>query len=221
MAACCSATNQLDVVQHHRRSQRDRLRRFLSSPQRSAAAIVVDPPADTATPAPGQRSSNEQLPRWQSTRTNSAKRDQRQQFHPERWRRLQAESGRVGCKVCHRSGSVSRSFRPRNNHQSPNNGTGKKQESRTDLRSDHRRGDSPSSCRMDNRPLPLLPSPSNVPDALVPVHSWTSPQTGHRLFAKIGQACLSRTNPRIGHSPPSNTPKRTWAVAMLSTLNPT
>ena len=86
VAACCSATNQLDVVQHHRRSQRDRLRRFLSSPQRSAAAIVVDPPADTATPAPGQRSSNEQLPCWQSTRTNSAKRDQRQQFHPERRR---------------------------------------------------------------------------------------------------------------------------------------
>ena len=100
VAACCSATNQLDVVQHHRRSQRDRLRRFLSSPQRSAAAIVVDPPADTATPAPGQRSSNEQLPRWQSTRTNSAKRDQRQQFHPERWRRLQAESGRFGFKLC-------------------------------------------------------------------------------------------------------------------------
>ena len=86
VAACCSATNQLDVVQHHRRSQRDRLRRFLSSPQRSAAAIVVDPPADTATPAPGQRSSNEQLPCWQSTRTNSANRDQRQQFHPERRR---------------------------------------------------------------------------------------------------------------------------------------
>ena len=101
VAACCSATNQLDVVQHHRRSQRDRLRRFLSSPQRSAAAIVVDPPADTATPAPGQRSSNEQLPRWQSTRTNSAKRDQRQQFHPERWRRLQAESGRVCAQLCH------------------------------------------------------------------------------------------------------------------------
>ena len=101
VAACCSATNQLDVVQHHRRSQRDRLRRFLSSPQRSAAAIVVDPPADTATPAPGQRSSNEQLPRWQSTRTNSANRDQRQQFHPERWRRLQAESGRFVCKLCH------------------------------------------------------------------------------------------------------------------------